>query len=179
MKMPNGGFNPAVNVQLAADTESRAIVGVDVTFEGTDSVGLSAPMRKQVEKRTHKKVQQHLIDGDYMRKEDIENACDVELFTPPKWPGYRHNRFERAGTQKGAIVLQSCAGRSVWPVEEGEDLQTASCHQRNRQRRPSNHRGLSQITVRGTDKVRSVAFCGVPLPTTSSTSLTTCSHSGK
>lgn len=27
MKMPNGGFNPAVNVQLAADTESRAIPG--------------------------------------------------------------------------------------------------------------------------------------------------------
>ena len=31
MKMPNGGFNPAVNVQLAADTESRAIVGVEVS----------------------------------------------------------------------------------------------------------------------------------------------------
>jgi hypothetical protein len=29
MKMPNGGFNPAVNVQLATDTQSRAIVAVD------------------------------------------------------------------------------------------------------------------------------------------------------
>jgi hypothetical protein len=47
MKMPNGGFNPAVNVQLATDTESRAIVGIDVTFEGTDSVGLSASMRNK------------------------------------------------------------------------------------------------------------------------------------
>jgi hypothetical protein len=28
MKMPNGGFNPAVNVQLATDTRSRAILGV-------------------------------------------------------------------------------------------------------------------------------------------------------
>lgn len=27
MKMPNGGFNPAVNVQLATDTESRAMLG--------------------------------------------------------------------------------------------------------------------------------------------------------
>ncbi len=33
MKMPNGGFNPAVNVQLATDTESRAIVGVDQEYE--------------------------------------------------------------------------------------------------------------------------------------------------
>jgi len=49
MKMPNGGFNPAVNVQLATDTASRAILGVAVTSEGTDSVGLSEPMRRQVE----------------------------------------------------------------------------------------------------------------------------------
>src|SRR6266581_5166939 len=35
MKMPNGGFNPACNVQLATDTESRAIVGVEVSYEGS------------------------------------------------------------------------------------------------------------------------------------------------
>ena len=52
MKMPNGGFNPACNVQLATDTESRAIVGVEVSKEGSDSAGLSAPMREQVEQRS-------------------------------------------------------------------------------------------------------------------------------
>ena len=52
MKMSNGGYNPAVNVQLATDTESRAIVGVEVSNEGSDSAGLSAPMRQQVEERT-------------------------------------------------------------------------------------------------------------------------------
>src|SRR5271157_74619 len=51
MKMPNGGFNPAWNVQLATDTESRAIVGVEVSHEGSDSAGLSEPMRQQVEQR--------------------------------------------------------------------------------------------------------------------------------
>src|SRR6266436_2871135 len=79
MKMPNGGFNPAVNVQLATDTSSRAIVGVEVTAEGTDSVGLSTPMRQQVEQRTGETVQQHLIDGGYLRKDDIENAGDQML----------------------------------------------------------------------------------------------------
>ena len=29
MRMPDGGTRPAYNVQLAADTESRAIVGVE------------------------------------------------------------------------------------------------------------------------------------------------------
>src|SRR5215470_13007228 len=43
MKMANGGFNPAVNVQLATDIESRAIVGVEVSKEGYDAAGLSEP----------------------------------------------------------------------------------------------------------------------------------------
>jgi len=85
MKMPNGGFNPAVNVQLATDTESRAIVGVEVTNEGSDNAGLSEPMRQQVEHRTEGKVRQHLLDGGYMRKDDLERAhvTSVELFVPP------------------------------------------------------------------------------------------------
>ncbi len=71
MKMPNGGFNPAVNVQLATDTQSRAIVGVEVSNEGSDSTGLSEPMRQQVEQRSGHKVEQHLMDGGYLRKDDI------------------------------------------------------------------------------------------------------------
>ena len=50
MKMPNGGYNPAFNVQLASDPKSRAILGVEVTNQGYDSVGLSEPMREQVER---------------------------------------------------------------------------------------------------------------------------------
>src|ERR1700733_11437036 len=74
MKMPNGGFNPACNVQLATDTESRAIVGVEVSSEGSDSAGLSEAMRQQVEQRTGRAVEQHLLDGGYLRIQDIEYA---------------------------------------------------------------------------------------------------------
>jgi transposase len=63
MKMANGGFNPAANVQLAVDTESRALVGVEVSNEGYDAAGLSAPMRQQIEERTGKKVKEQLLDG--------------------------------------------------------------------------------------------------------------------
>jgi transposase len=55
MKMAHG-FNPAANVQLATDTESRAILGVEVSNEGSDSAGLSEPMRQQVQQRTGGKV---------------------------------------------------------------------------------------------------------------------------
>src|SRR5208337_280514 len=86
MKMSNGGYNPAVNVQLATDTASRAIVGVEVSNEGSDSAGLSTPMRQQVEERTGGKVEEHLMDGGYLRIADIEEAHEqgVALFVPPK-----------------------------------------------------------------------------------------------
>jgi hypothetical protein len=49
MKMGDGGYRPAVNVQIACDTESRAIVGVDVSGAGVD-YEQSEPMRRQVER---------------------------------------------------------------------------------------------------------------------------------
>ncbi len=51
MRMPDGGNRPAYNVQLAVDTESRAVVGVDVTNAGSDA-GLAEPMREQIQERT-------------------------------------------------------------------------------------------------------------------------------
>ena len=71
-RLANGGYSPAANVQLATDTESRAILGVSVSNESSDSAGLSEPMREQVEQRTGGKVKQHLIDGATLRIEDRE-----------------------------------------------------------------------------------------------------------
>ena len=56
MKMANGVYNPAANVQLATDTENRAILRVDVRNESSDSATLSEPLREQVEPRTGGKV---------------------------------------------------------------------------------------------------------------------------
>jgi len=158
MKMPNGGFNPAVNVQLAADTASRAIVGVEVTFEGTDSVGLSQPMRQQVERRTNKTVQQHLIDGGYMRKEDIEAAGEVELFVPPKNARLEANRGKELKPKRGdsPAILR---WKKRMASEEGKQIykqRAATSETVNADLRT--YRGLSQITVRGSGKIRCVAL---------------------
>ena len=53
MKMADGGFRPAYNVQLATDTESQVIVGVGVCNQGTDQ-GKALGMEEQVESRTGK-----------------------------------------------------------------------------------------------------------------------------
>ncbi len=81
--MPDGGFRPAVNVQLAVDTESRVIVGVEVTDAGSDK-GLSEPMRKQVEERTGHKVNEHLMDGGFLVLDEIDASVEagVTLFVP-------------------------------------------------------------------------------------------------
>ena len=42
MKMADGGYRPAYNVQLATDVDSRAIVGVAVTNLGSDKIELVA-----------------------------------------------------------------------------------------------------------------------------------------
>lgn len=160
MKMPNGGFNPAVNVQLATDTESRAIVGVEVSNEGSDSVGLSRPMREQVEQRTGQAIAQHLMDGGYMRKDDIEqaHAAGVELFVPAKpakSPGRRGRELEPKPGDSSAVLawkqrMASQEGREIYK-QRAATSETVNADLRT-------YRGLTQITVRGLHKARCVAL---------------------
>ncbi|MBZ5627736.1 MAG: transposase [Acidobacteriia bacterium] len=160
MKMPNGGFNPAVNVQLATDTQSRAIVGVEVSKEGSDSTGLSEPMRQQVEQRTGQRVEQHLLDGGYLRKDDIERAHGqgVELFVPPKPAKNPQNRGCELEPKRGDSEavrawkqrMASAAGKEIYKARAATS-ETVNADLRS-------YRGLTQITVRGLSKARCVAL---------------------
>jgi len=160
MKMANGGYNPAANVQLAVDTESRAILGVEVSNEGSDSAGLSEPMRQQVERRTGGKVKQHLVDGGYMRKEDIEQAHqqEVELFVPPKParnPGNRGRELEPKPGDSDAVR----AWKQRMASEEGKKIykdRAATSETVNADLRT--YRGLVSLTVRGAQKITCVAL---------------------
>jgi transposase len=56
MKMPDGGYRPAYNVELATDTESQVIVGIAVINRGTDKDQASpmlAKIKEGVEKTPH------------------------------------------------------------------------------------------------------------------------------
>jgi transposase len=159
MKMANGGFNPAVNIQFATDTESRAIVGVEVSGEGNDH-HLSEPMRKQVQERSGQKVHEHLIDGGYLVMEQIETAAaeGVTLFVPPKPPRDKEQlggEFqpkphesqilgewrERMGTDDGKAIYRQRASTS----------ETVNADART-------HRGLTRLLVRGLKKAKCVAL---------------------
>jgi transposase len=156
MKMANGGFSPAVNVQLATDTESRAILGVEVSNESSDSAGLSEPMRQQVEQRTGGKVEQHLVDGGYLRMEDILQAHQqaVELFVPPKParnPQNQGHELEPKARDSEAIR----AWKQRMASEEGQKIyqqRAATSETVNADLR--SYRGLTPLTVRGLKKIQ-------------------------
>lgn len=160
MKMPNGGFHPAVNVQLATDTASRAIVGVEISNEGSDSAGLSEPMRTQVEQRTGGKVTQHLLDGGYLRKKDLERAHqqNVELFLPPKGAKNPRNHGRELAPKPGDSEavrawkqrMASNEGKAIYK-QRAATSETVNADLRC-------YRGLTQLTVRGLNKIKCVVL---------------------
>ena len=159
MKMPDGGFRPAVNVQLACDTQSRAIVGVDVTNRGVDT-DQDEPMRQQVEERTGQKVHEHLVDGGYLRLANVEKAeaDEVAMYAPPKPPRnkkLRGTEYEPRPEDSEAIRRW----RERMGSEEGQEIYRQRCSTVETVNGDlKTHRGLGQLTVRGLGKARCIAL---------------------
>lgn len=159
MKMPDGGYRPAVNVQLAVDTASRAVVGVDVVASGVDA-GQLEPMRDQVERRTGRHVDEHLADGGFLTLADVDRAAasGTDLFVPPKPPRNtedRRSEFEPRPGDSDAVLawrrrMGAGAGQAVYR-ERGATVETVNADLKQ-------HRGLVQLTVRGLPKARCVAM---------------------
>ena len=71
MKMPDGGFRPAYNVQFATDTSSQVIVGAEAVNDGTDR-HQSSRMRDQIDDHYGEGPETLLVDGGFVSIEDIE-----------------------------------------------------------------------------------------------------------
>ena len=159
MKMANGGYSPGINVQLASDTESRAILGVEVSNEGSDSAGLSEPMRQQVEQWTGGKVEQHLMDGGYLRMEDIVQAHQqgVELYVPPKPAKNPNNRGRELEPKPGdSEAVQAWKLRMA--SEQGKKIYRQRASTSETINADLRTHGLSQFTVRGLSKIKCVVL---------------------
>jgi len=71
MKMADGGFRPADNVQFAADTRSGAVAGVSVDTVGSDK-GRMAPMSEALAAAYGRRRREPLADGGFAKLDDIE-----------------------------------------------------------------------------------------------------------
>jgi transposase len=157
MKMADGGFRPAYNVQFATDVDSRTILGVAVTNEGHDRTALG-PMLDQIEQRTGQRPEAHLVDGGFVNKEVITAAGGrgVAIYAPlldrkgrtratdAPLPGDSpavHAWRSRMTSAEGQQVYKARGATAEWVNADGRA-----------------HRVLNQIPVRGTDKVMTWAL---------------------
>jgi len=150
MKLMDGGFRPAYNVQFATDVDSHVIVGVAVTNEGADGRQLP-PMLEQIVARTGRAPDAALADGGYVSLAAIEAAAThgSRLYMPiPKRataPG--------AGTTRApdpAVV----AWRARMATPEAQTVYRARAGTAERVNADGRtHRTLNALAVRGLKKV--------------------------
>lgn len=73
MKMGDGGFRPAYNVQFSTDADARVIVAVRVTNSGSDR-GQMAPMHEKVRRTYNRTPRRCLVDSAFATHDDVTQA---------------------------------------------------------------------------------------------------------
>jgi transposase len=157
MKMADGGFRPAYNVQLAAATAHQAIVGVEVTTRGSDMA--QAPgMVGPVERRLGAPPGDWLMDGGFAGQQAIEQveAAGVRVLAPVAKP-------KAADRDPPRPLPTASPALAAWRSRRGLDemkalykLRAATIECVNAKARGLH--GLVQLRVRGLAKVRCVAL---------------------
>ena len=155
MKMADGGYRPAYNLQFATDTGAQVIVGVDATNAGTDH-GQLAPMVDQIEARHGRAPGATLADGGFATKEDIAAVSDrTTVYAPvqkPKDPA-RDPHTPLPADPPAVAAWRARMGTPEAQTIYKERAATAECV--NAQAR---NRGLRQLGVRGVAKVQVIAL---------------------
>ena len=150
MRMGDGGYRPAYNVQLATETKNNVIVGVRVTNLGSDH-GEAVPMLEQVEQRTGQRPQEYLVDGGYTNKETVDEmaARQVTLYGPV---------VTRWGQDPHAATMTDSVARAAWrkrmATPEAKEIYKDRAQYSERVNADlKTQRTLTQFPVRGRDKV--------------------------
>ena len=76
MKMPDGGFRPAYNVQFATDVASGLVVDAMVVNRGTDN-GLMGPCVERIGQRYGRTPQAMLVDAGFGSLADIDRLATM------------------------------------------------------------------------------------------------------
>ncbi len=155
MKMPDGGFRPAYNVELATDRANGVIVGVTVIREGTDA-GQALPMEEQVLKRTGQHPQDYLMDGGFATREDITalEERDVTVYSPVRLP--RNKPEEERYQPRYGDTPQVVRWRQRMATEEAKAVYRQRGSTAEWANAQVSQHGVSRFTVRGLAKVTSV-----------------------
>jgi ribosomal protein S8E len=156
MKLADGGFRPAYNLEVAADVDSQVIVEVGVVSKGSDG-GQALPVAQQLQARVGASPQAYLMDGGFVDRADITalERQGITVYAPTRAP-----RTTTSGRSQGEArpddTPEVAAWRARMQTEEAKQIYkgraaTSECVNAHLRRF-----GLRQLLVRGTDKVLSV-----------------------
>jgi transposase len=158
MKMADGGYRPAYNVQFATATAGQVIVGVAVSTSGSDA-GQMPPMREQLRQRYGQVPEEYLVDGGFVVHEDIEAVSQPEAATTvyAPVPKPRVETVDRyAPHRRDTPAVTAWRQRMATPAAQAiykERAASAECINAL-----ARNRGLRQFLVRGLAKVKAIAL---------------------
>jgi transposase len=162
MKMGDGGYRPAYNVQYAvAGSElggPRTIVGVQVTNVGSDMSSLT-PMAEQIQQRTGELPKTVLADGGHAKQEDIVKLRrqGVDVLVPPPENAKPLDQLRKEGADPEVIAwrerMETPEAQETYRARAGL-CELSNAHQKS-------HHGLTQFLVKGIAKVTSVILLNV------------------
>jgi transposase len=162
MQMSDGGFRPAYNVQFATDADTKIIVAVDVVNQGNDA-GQMQPLIEQIQERLDKVPDNHLADGGFSTKKDIEETTKLgtTVYVPVKEEEQQkakgQNPFEPKKRDQPEVAnwrerMGTPLAKEIYKLR-GETAEWVNAGMRNR--------GMQQFVVRGLAKVKTVVLWSV------------------
>jgi transposase len=148
IKMPDGGFRPAYNMQIASVAGEQIVVALDVSTSSSDR-GLARPMLEKIEATYGELPNQHLVDGGFSKNDDIEwaHGAEVAMLCPPIINKHNTDPFaprddDGPGISEWRKRMQSEAGKAAYRKRSIHECINARLRTW----------GLLQLTVRGRAK---------------------------
>lgn len=156
MKMADGGFRPAYNINLASDTDATVILAAHVSNEGTDLHAM-LPLAERIEQDHDRKPSEWLADGGCTSIQNINGMAkrDCKVFAPLRQrtnPNYKPSD-PRVGDSEAVREW-----RARMETDEAKKLyrrRGATAEWVNAQLR---EQGLVRLMVRGTQKALAVVL---------------------
>jgi hypothetical protein len=148
MRLADGGFAPAHNVQLATDVGSGVIVGAMVINDGSDKGKQAEEMEEQVVARSGKHPEDYLIDGGFAELGTIDALTkrSLTVYAPLREPKSESKKSSQRRHGDSTAVLDWRQRMETEEAKEIYKLRAATAEWVNAQIR---YHGLKSFTVRG------------------------------
>ena len=151
MKLADGGFRPAYNMQIVSAPKGQVVVAVDIDTTGSDR-GLARPMLERLD-AAGMSPSDYLVDGGFTKNDDIEWAHEngIKLWCPPVHSKhgsdpYAPRRDDRPGVADWRRRMASEPGKALYKQRGQAECPNAWARRM----------GLTRLCVRGKDKARAV-----------------------